>query len=463
MAERFEATGALVSISGGSIGGLASAFTGSIFNISGGTVGSNFLAGNGSIVNISGGSISILFEAANGSVVNLSGGAMNHILRTHPGSRFNIDGGEFRLDGVPISGLTETGSARAIDIPAGAVFSGTLVDGTPFAFSGQDSDIFAAGTLTLRRTSLPPPASTSYYVPNDPAPVGLRTGQSLVLEDGGALGNQFNANWGTAVTINGGRIGDDFEANGAVVNISGGTVGWRFDAFYGSLVNITGGTFDVGFTANRGSVVNISGGMFERHFRANFGSVVNIAGGAIGDSSYTSEGSVVNLSAGSLGNDFRLYGGILNMSGGVVANELGAYGGSVVNISGGTIGDRFQALGHVNLTGSDFRLDGIPISGLDLGSVREFDIPAGSALSGTLVDGTPFVFSSDDGDLIQPGVLRLHSWYPPETRAGAIYVPGEPAPTGVRAGQTLMVRHGGTLDRNLVPARAASLPSRVAK
>jgi hypothetical protein len=251
--DNFEAIGATVNISGGTVGDVSNAFMGSVFNVSGGSIGSNFTAARGSQVNITGGKVGELFEVQAGGTANVSGGAIAEYFRIFSGGQLNISGGEFRLNGIPISGLSSAGSTKAIDIPAGALLSGTLSDGTPFAFSDQESDYVAAGTLTLRATALPTPGPAVIQVPHDPAPKGLRTGQSLLLSEGGVLGEKFTAGWGSSVTISGGQIGDSFKAIGAVANISGGTFNGRFHAAYGSLVNISGGTFSGTFFRRRGA------------------------------------------------------------------------------------------------------------------------------------------------------------------------------------------------------------------
>jgi hypothetical protein len=443
--ENFEAIGAVVNISGGSIRGLATAFSGSVFNLSGGSIGNNFHAFSGSVVNITGGAIEHLFEAFDGSVVNLSGGAIDDTFWAHAGSQLNISGGEFRLNGVPISGLNEVGSTRAFDFPDRTVLSGTLADGTPFAFADQDYDVFDAGTVTLRAAPLPAASPAVFHVPTDPAPKGLRTGQTLIVENGGALGDRFNANWGSMVTINGGQVDNYFEAVGALVNIAGGTIGGGFDAFYGSVINISGGTIGGVFTANRGSVVNISGGSFGAYFHAYSGSVVNIAGGTIGNYAYAFDGSIINVSGGSIGNDFSAIGTTINMSGGTIGDHLSA---SAMYISGGAIGDHFTG-GQVKISGSDFRLNGVPISGLDLEYFEVVvDVPTGSVLSGTLADGTPFAFSSQDGDNLVEGRLHLQAREPPAPGPATIHVPGRPAPLGIRARQSLVVGTGGIVGDN---------------
>lgn len=449
--DNFEATGAIVNMTGGKIRELATAYMGSIVNLSGGMIGSNFTAATGSTVNISAGTVDLLFEAEDGSVVNFSGGAIKQYLVAHAGSRFNISGGEFRLNGVPVSGLHEVRASRPLNIPANTVLSGTLADGTPFAFSDQNYDFFADGTLTLLAAPLPASTPLVFHVPTEPAPKGLRTGQVLVVEDGGAIGDNFNAGWGTVVNLNGGQIGHDFEAVGALVNISSGTVGGRFDAFYGSVVNISGGTFEGVLTANRGSVVNIAGGSIGHYLRAYPGGIVNVAGGTIGAYASVSDGGVFNISGGSISDNFRAEGGTVNISGGSIGDEFQGYAGSTVNLSGGSIGQQFHYFGsgRVTLTGSEFRLDGSPVVGLQMyGPEVAINIPPGSVLSGTLADGTPFAFSYQDRDQFAVGSLRLQEWPTQPQGPATISVPGSQPPQGIRGGQALFVSEGGEVGDN---------------
>ncbi|HEY4235092.1 MAG TPA: hypothetical protein VGM76_16795 [Lacipirellulaceae bacterium] len=446
IADSFKAVGATVSISSGSVGDLGTAFMGATVNLTGGSIGSNFTAAKGSVVNVSGGTTGGLFEAQSGSVVNFSGGSLDDYFESLAGSQVTISGGEFRLNGIPVSGLA-AGSSRAISVPAGNVLSGTFADGTPFVFSDQAYNYFADGTLTLRSQSLPAAGPNIIQVPSDPAPKGLRSGQSLVVSDGGIIGDNFTAGWGSAVTVNGGQIGRLFKAAGAMVNVNGGSM-YSIDASYGTFANVAGGSVHA-FFARRGSIVNVSGGSVDT-FWSEAGSVVNVAGGAIGSGAMIEEGSVVNFSGGSVGRSLTMYGGTFNMSGGTVGEELSTYSTSIVNLSGGAIGHRFVAYGFVRIQASDFRLDGVPISGLDalLGADVPFDIPIGSILSGTLADGTPFALSSLDGDSIKPGSLRLQPWFPPPAEPALVQVPDAPAPLGVRSGQTLIVGPGGTLGDN---------------
>jgi hypothetical protein len=336
--------GSVINIDGGKVGGANSYISdGSVVNLSGGSLGNDFWLYGGTL-NMSGGSIGNDVAAYGASVVNISGGTLGDGFRSSGSTK--LSGGNFRVDGVPVDGLDYNYSERALDIPAGSVLSGTLADGTPFAFSDQDGDVFAAGMLRLQRWDPPPRGPAAIYLPSGAAPAGLREQQTLIVGPGGKVGDNFTAGWGSAVTVVGGKVGNDFEAVGAQVTIAGGSVGDNFDAFYGSVVNITGGTVGNVLEAHRGSLVNITGG--------NVGSIA------------AESGSVVNVSGG-LSSDSYYY-------------EIAAAAGS-----------------EVNLFGYGFLLNGVPIANLVPGlamAITTRDV----TLSGRLADGSLFTISLDAGE-----------------------------------------------------------------
>ena len=88
----------------------------------GGSVGSRFSAGALDVV-------------SNNVEVNVFGGSVGDFFYAYPDSQVTISGGEFRLDGVLVEGLETVGATLVFDIPDGALLSGVLADGTPFAFS----------------------------------------------------------------------------------------------------------------------------------------------------------------------------------------------------------------------------------------------------------------------------------------------------------------------------------------
>jgi hypothetical protein len=296
---------------------------------------------DGGTLNMSGGAMGNDVASYGAGTVNISGGTL--------GDRFQgwgitrISAGEFRLDGVPVSGLDYGGAEKAIDSPTGSVLSGTLADGTPFAFSPADGDRFAVGMLRLQRWDPPVSGPATIHLPGGSVPLGLRAQQTLVVGPAGKVSDNFNAGWGSVVTISGGEIGNNFEAVGAQVTIAGGKVGDNFDAFYGSVVNISGGTIGNFLEAHRGSIVNITGGVVGSAITADGGSVLNISGGLGGYPNY----------------------------------NFGAAAGS-----------------EVHLFGYSFFLDGVAIANL----VPGMALPIAArnvALSGTLADGSAFTFYLD--------------------------------------------------------------------
>ena len=343
-------SGSTVNISGGNFPGSSSrgrfrAHAGSNVNISGGNIGypsgSRFDANSGSTVNISGGdfrgaSTFISFNANSGSTVIINGGSFNRDFNAFAGSNVELVGGEFLLNGVAFTG--------AITLSTDDVFTGTLVDGSPFIFSPLESDELTDVTLT-QSTLLAAADLTPQFVNTNISrtpPSGLRAGQELTLQNGGVLGTNFEV-VDAILNIDGGEVGIVLESVRSTVNISGGNVGQAFNAFLGSEVNISGG---------------FVGGFFD----ARAGSEVNISGGAVG-----------------LGFD--------------------AFSGSVINIRGGTIETGFHARDGsvVNVIGDNFLLDGVPVAGLGLGQVLEIanrDV----TLSGVLADGTAFSFDLNSVD-----------------------------------------------------------------
>jgi hypothetical protein len=254
--------------------------------------------------------------------------------------------------------------------------------------------------------------------------IGSQT--QLNLSEGGSIGERFNFhefmnnqlndnNFDVEVNITGGTVGNQFMAlGGTTVNISGGAVEGNFLAgdFNGGStdveVSISGGTVGIGggsIQAYAGSVVNISGGSVGRV--AGNGGVVYLSGGTVDSlSSNTIEanpGSIVNISGGSFAGGFGTKG--------IAIAEDG-----IANIAGGsfTAGNwQFTANdgGIVNLFGTDFRLDGVALAGLEWGvplTIAQRDV----TLSGLLADGSPFSIdlnSVEDplnpNDFVNPGAL----------------------------------------------------------
>jgi len=166
----------------------------------------------------------------------------------------------------------------------------------------------------------------------------------------------------------------------------------------------------------------------------NSGSEVNISGGMVGGGLDVRSGSEVNISGGSVGS-------------GVCANS-----GSVVSISGGNVGLAFNAKpgSDVELVGGEFQLNGTPFSGSTI------SLSFGDIFTGTLTDGSAFVFYSFDsipesfrtGDLLS-NVTLTSGVLPALDLSPVVVSTANPIrPSGLRPGQTLTLVDGGSLGRN---------------
>jgi hypothetical protein len=353
--DQFQVNNSEVNFYGGSFEGYLNILSGSV-NVFGGNL-------NG-IVNVGIGD-------SNPAVLSLHGGTFDHV-ESFRGTT-NIFGGEFRLGGVPIGGLSNVGSLAFS--PGSLDLSGVLSDGTPFVFDESDGDSIDRGPVTLFRTALPAVGPGLIVASTDIVPLGIRQGQDLRADAGSHVPNNFNAGLGSHVRIEpGSQVGSNFEANGARVEILGGSVGDDFDAF-------------------EGSVVDASGGTIGNQFKALHRSTINLSGATIGDESHVSDASVLNLRAGRIGAYLDVYQSTLNMFGGFI----GTGGGgpitidfqSTANLFGGSHGGPFHALSlsTINLFGKEFALNGTPVNGLSAGHplvISQRDV----LLTGTLADGS---------------------------------------------------------------------------
>ena len=287
-------------------------------------------------------------------------------------------------------------------------------------------------------------------------------GSEINLSGDVSVGDGFNANSGSEINVSGGTLGDRFVANaGSVFSVSGGTLGGAGE-LQGGTVDVTGGLVRDGFTIDSG-VLNVDGGNIGRVRLG--GGIVNLSAGSIagglGDSGIS--GGTLNITGGTLGSRVNLIGGTvnlsegvlgaaadafagstLNISGGRVGNIFSAEVGSTVNISGGSIGSNFQASegSNVQLIGGDFRLNGNVVDGTSV-SLAPRDV-----LTGTLQNGSAFIFAEDNGDQLANVTLTPSPLPAFETTPIVISTPGPNVPTGLRSGQTLTVLQGGSLGQS---------------
>ena len=215
-----------------------------------------------------------------------------------------------------------------------------------------------------------------------------------------------------------------------------------------------------------GQTLNVDGGVVPDHFNAGPGSTVNVvSGGAVGRN-FESTGATVTVTGGTIGHSFDAFrDSDVAISGGSFGDGFQAFSDSNVRITGGTFGDGFEALlnSHVTFVGSDFRLDGVPLNGLDtVGDRVTASVPLDQVLTGTFADGTPFAFKGrsrdfqGDGDSFVGGTLTLErSEISPAS--DLILASTDPVPLGIHEGQTLIADAGSVVPENFNAGRGSTV------
>ena len=200
---------------------------------------------------------------------------------------------------------------------------------------------------------------------------------------------------GSEVNISGGVVGFGFDAiGGSEINVTGGEIGGSLDVLGGSVVNLIDGSVGDFASASPGAVFNVSGGELGDRFVAGSETEINISGGVVGGDFIALPGSEVNISGGEVGNDFEaLSSSVVNISGGTIGDNFVARDGSVVNISGGEVGANFDVFSgaEVNLSVLEYEIDGVPQTSSSAGelvTIADRDV----TLSGVFADGTAFSF-----------------------------------------------------------------------
>ena len=230
-------------------------------------------------------------------------------------------------------------------------------------------------------------------------PPGVHDSPPTVLGDATTVGSNTTLNLRDGAAAGLVFVGLPFGASDAVLNVDGGQVA-QIGAFAGGRVNIGGAPF---------------GGPFVNGIQADAGSAVRISGGTIGG--------------------------------------ITAAANSTVELSGGTFGGLVRAApgSAVTIRGAEFLLNGVPSrSPVTVGGPSLFR--GVHLLTGTLADGTPFIFSSQAGNSLSDAVLVNVPVPPIDTTP--LVVDNGTGPAGLRAGQTLTLRDGGELPHPFVAVGA---------
>ncbi len=170
-------------------------------------------------------------------------------------------------------------------------------------------------------------------------------------------------------------------------------------------------------------------------FFANEGAEVNIDGGSVGNNFQANQGSEVNIRSGTVGNTFQ------------------AFQGSEVSLSGGSVGFGFRALvgSAVNLIGGEYKLNGAAYTDATI------TLGVNDVFTGTLADGSAFIFSGEASDILSSANLVAPSQPLPNASLVPIVIstPVSSGPQGLRAGQSLTLLPGGQLRKNFAVVDAA--------
>ena len=342
-----------------------------------------------------------------------------------------------------IANMAEAQFTLNVDVDAGQTL--TQADLTNGSFDGETFLLFPPTTFDINSGGTIGPVNNGFTPFSSTSPVPFDFGGSTVNINNGGHFESEHPNLGniglvspsavsnlTLNVLDGGSVGADFEATSGTVNILGGNVGTNFKANFGSTINLFSGNIGTFFDANLGSTVNISGGNFNS-IDANSGSTINVTGGQSINGIDANSGSDVDISGGS----FRLF---------------DAFSGSIANISGGRFGGFFDALpgSTVQIYGGEFMLNGASYTGSFVTISKFLEIT--DVLTGTFEDGSPFIFSPQDSRLASGfgdrlSNVRLTNRALPALDLTPIVVDGTsgPAPSGIRAGQTLTLEDGGEL------------------
>ncbi len=252
--------------------------------------------------------------------------------------------------------------------------------------------------------------TTVINVPQDVAsiagPIGGDT--QLNLWEGGAIAQNF-----VAGSSNGSETNIE-------VNIYAGSVGWWFQGFPGSEVNILGGVLG---TIGSSGVLSISGGSMHRVI------------------SHATRGSPGTLTVtGGTTHEVQVWEGTAGISAGEIA-ILEVLEPAVVELAGGRITSLANE-GELTIRGTDFRLDGVPISTLDSN-------PGTSVFSCVLEGGDVLVVDPSTSAELDGTVLLVEAAPPPAELTPVTLSTGM-GPGSLSPGQSLTLTGDATVPNGFV-------------
>ncbi len=477
-----------VNVSGGVIGNnpweTVDVWQGGVLNVSGGEVRGNTVVRGGGIVRLTGGVLQDAIATRLGRF-EWAGGRIARSLDSRSDGLVQITGGEWRVDGVPVESIpTDFRSVGPNGTGPRRTIAGVLADGQPFILSGFDGGFFDGATHEVVTVAVPPADGGILRLPGNASPIGLRPGQSVLLEAGGTLPDYVTSLEGE-VTVDGGAIGHFYRASGGVLDVFDGTVGREVFLVDGVRMVVDRGFVDTGLHAASGSSVWLGEGTVNGGVRLS-GASMQVHGGHVpatafdGSNSYgirmfdqaelavysgevervsAEGGSRISIAGGSVGSAWAEDSSAVHVTGGKVdwvsvegvgsrAVISGGYVGRLdadesVGLRGGVVGTLANGnLGHFEVFGSDFRLNGASVTALT-------ELSPGSTFTAILSDGSPLIWANTE---LNNRNFVLSSTPPSLTETptapvdlALIDTATESAPYGLAPGQRLRVRGGTTL------------------
>ena len=358
---------------------------------SGGVLRQNLVLYGGAEASITGGLIEINVVAYNNPTY-WSGGTIGGTIFARGSAQFFIFGSQFTIDDLPVpyGPLTAiTGTLGGV-LNSGETFSVRVAQGQAPPSSNTGAIILVSGIPT---PSPAPDYSDQIALFND--------GQFHLIDHADFLNLTYGVRVRSPVhptsvhLAPGALVGGRLEFSGSsVVDMSGGEVS-----------ALLPGSFDA-LLAEHGTF-NMSGGQVSGTTRIDRGARMNLDSGIIAGDLEISHGSILHLTDGTVDHDLRCFyeendaAPGITMSGGYVGENLNVWDDCQFVWQGGTVaGELDGANGQLEVRGSDFAIDGIPV---DFGPVAQTT----GFLTGRLESGDALSNAFDLNHPSYPGELIL--------------------------------------------------------
>ena len=328
--------------------------------------------------------------------VNVMGGEIVN-LALNAGSTLNFEGGDL-LTTTMLSNSTLNVFSGELDLINTLAGENILINGFGGTVAAFGANLEAGSTVNLHAADL--------------AGADIFEGATLNIYPDGAA--SFSSNQGGTVNVNGGLLGPFFAQSEGVLNFVDGQ---SFESFSinGGLANLVDGSFGGGsFILGVDGNMIIEGGVWQTGSSMRISGECELLGGRIGGEFLRVEGTILQNGGDFSGEDMlvesagyvRTLDGNVNIGSIDMCGVWDFYGGElqfgfsphvfegVFNLFGGEFGPPFPiqlevpSVGELNLFGSEFAIDGVPIEGMNPGETFTID-DRDVELSGLLADGSP--------------------------------------------------------------------------